>query len=132
MLQKFRNFLYKFMYGRNGVDSLGRALFIPMVFCILLSMFIPNNVVRFILSIIVWLIIFYMYFRMFSKNISKRRAENAWYEGKVRYLKTRIKQRKDYRFYTCPKCKTHLRVPKGAGKIIITCKNCGEKFERKA
>ena len=132
MLQKFRNFLYKVMAGRNGVDSLGRAIFIPVIFCMLLSMFISNNVVRLVLSILIWFLIFYMYFRMFSKNINKRRAENAWYEGKVRYIKTRISQRKDYRFYNCPKCGTHLRVPKGTGKIIITCKKCGEKFERKA
>lgn len=131
-MNKFRNWLYKFMYGRNGVDSLTKALMIPFIVVIVVELFVTNNTARAILSLIAWIIIIYSYFRMFSKNVVKRRQENAWYESKVKYIKTRLSQSKDYRFYTCPNCKTHLRVPRGVGKITITCKKCGTKFDRKA
>ena len=45
---------------------------------------------------------------------------------------TRIKQAKQYRFFDCPNCKAHLRVPRGSGNITITCNKCGTKFDRKA
>ena len=131
MLNKLRGWLYRFMYGRNGADSLSRALCVPIFAILIISMF-TSGTARNILCIIGWILIIYLYFRMMSKNIVKRQKENRWYESKVKYLKTRISQRKEYRFYTCPKCKTHLRVPRGAGKITITCKKCGTKFDRKA
>ena len=131
MLNKLRNSLYRFMYGRNGTDSLNRALFIPIVLLFALSMFTQGNV-RIIVSLFAWALIIYMYFRAFSKNIVKRRKENDWYERKINYIKTRARQAKQYRFFTCPNCKTHLRVPRGVGKITITCKKCGTKFDRKA
>ena len=131
MLNKLRNSLYRFIYGRNGTDSLNRALFIPIVLLFALSMFTQGNV-RIIVSLFAWALIIYMYFRTFSKNIVKRRKENDWYERKINYIKTRARQAKQYRFFTCPNCKTHLRVPRGVGKITITCKKCGTKFDRKA
>ncbi len=132
MLNRIRNAIYKFMYGRNGYDELGRFLFVPIILLMILSIIINVPIIKMIFTLIIWILIIYMYFRIFSKNIAKRKAENAKYLSKRNYLQTRINQRKEYRFYTCPKCKKHLRVPKGKGHIIITCKNCGYKFERKA
>jgi hypothetical protein len=131
MLNKIKTKLSNFMRGRYGVDQLGQALMWLSFIVLLPSIFITSNV-RYIFNLLFWLIIFYEYFRMFSKNIYKRQAENNWYVNKVNYLKTRFKQRKTYRFYNCPKCKTHLRVPRGAGNITITCKKCGHQFDRKA
>ena len=131
MLNKIKTKLYNFMYGRYGVDQLGQTLMWLSFIVLLPSIFITSNV-RYIFNLLFWLIIFYEYFRMFSKNIYKRQAENNWYVNKVNYLKKRFKQRKTYRFYNCPKCKTHLRVPRGAGNITITCKKCGHQFDRKA
>lgn len=131
MLNKIKTKLYNFMYGRYGIDQLGQTLMWLSFIVLLPSIFITSNV-RYIFNLLFWLIIFYEYFRMFSKNIYKRQAENNWYVNKVNYLKTRFKQRKTYRFYNCPKCKTHLRVPRGAGNITITCKKCGHQFDRKA
>ncbi len=34
----------------------------------------------------------------------------------------------NYNFFTCPRCRAALRVPKGKGRIKITCPKCGEKF----
>ena len=39
---------------------------------------------------------------------------------------------KDHKYFFCPKCGQSVRVPKGAGKIRVTCPKCGEKFEKKA
>ena len=131
MLNKIKTKLSNFMYGRYGVDQLGQTLMWLSFIVLLPSIFITSNV-RYIFNLLFWLIIFYEYFRMFSRNIYKRQAENNWYVNKVNYLKTRFKQRKTYRFYNCPKCKTHLRVPRGAGNITIICKKCGHQFDRKA
>ncbi len=119
------------MYGRNGYDSLSRALIIPIFVLLIITMF-TSGTLRAVLCIVGWALIVYLYFRVFSRNIVKRQAENRWYESKMKYLKTRISQSKQYRFYTCPNCKAHLRVPRGVGKITVTCAKCGHKFDRKA
>ncbi len=131
MKNKFRNWLYKFMYGRNGIDSLTKDLFYPIIVLLIVNIFL-SGYARLIVTIVIWALIIYTYFRMFSKNVSKRRQEAYKYENKKSYLITRFKQRKQYRFFDCPNCKTHLRVPRGSGNITITCNKCGTKFDRKA
>ena len=131
MLQKIKNWLYRFMYGRNGVYTLAKAVLILMIVIALAGIFFKGTA-KTVIIILTWVLIIYGYFRMFSKNVAQRRKENAWFESKIKYLKTRFSQRKDYRFFDCPNCKTHLRVPRGVGNITITCKKCGTKFDRKA
>lgn len=131
MLNKIRNALYRFMYGRNGADQLSQFILILGMIIIIPAYFIRSNI-RFIFMIIFWILIIYSYFRIFSKKVYKRQAENQKFVGKLNYVKQRFSQRKQYRFYNCPKCKTHLRVPRGAGKITITCKKCGYQFDKKA
>ena len=131
MLNKIKNKLYQFMYGRYGVDQLTKTLMLSsMVLLVIASFF--NNYFRLVVIVLFWIITIYCYFRIFSKNIYKRQSENNKYLSKVNYIKTRLSQSKNYRFYNCPKCKTHLRVPKGVGKITITCKKCGYQFDKKA
>lgn len=131
MLNKFKTFLIRSMQGRNGPDSISRSLFVPIIFLMILSAVVNNSIIKIISIFLLWALVFYMYFRIFSKNIYKRRSENDAYEKRINYLKRRIKERKDYRFFDCPNCHTHLRVPKGKGNIIITCSKCQTKFERK-
>ena len=128
---KLRNAIYKFMYGRNGVDQLSNFL-IKISFVFIIPCLFLKGYARLIFELLFWIIVIYSYFRILSKNIYKRQQENNWFISKSNYLKTRISQRKQYRFYDCPKCKTHLRVPKGVGEITITCKKCGYKFDKKA
>ena len=132
MLNKFRNWLYRFMYGRNGVDQLSNYLLYGSFIILIPTIFIRNDKVRLIFLTLFWIVVIFNYYRIFSKNTYKRQAENRWFVSKLNYLKTRITQRKNYRFYDCPKCHTHLRVPKGAGLITITCKKCGYQFDKKA
>ena len=129
-----RNWLARFMIGRYGVDQFYFALCIVAVVLGVLSS-IPRLGLLYIVSCI---FLFYALFRMLSRNIHKRRRENdifLRYWWPVRRSVTswyrRFKSRKTHRFFKCPGCKNILRVPKGKGKIQITCPKCGERFERK-
>ena len=133
-----REKLLRFMYGRNGNDALNRFLLVLGLVLMLLSMFLPSGVGKFF-SLPFLAVLGYAYFRMFSRNLYKRQAENAWYWKKrtafvssFRLLKERWLQRKDYRFFNCPSCRTTLRVPRGRGKIKIVCRKCGTSFVRKS
>jgi len=131
LTNNLRSGLYKFMYGRNGVDLFSQFL-LRFSFVFLLPSLILKGIAKNVFYSIFLVIIIYTYFRILSKNIYKRQRENTWFVSKSNYLKQRITQRKQYRFYDCPKCHTHLRVPKGAGSITITCKKCGYQFDKKA
>lgn len=122
------------MAGRNGVDQLGRAVMVGTLVLLLLSMFTSGRLSS-VLFILVLLGIVYMYFRMFSRNVAKRREENAKYMRRTysirmwfRSLDERWRQRREYKFFRCPSCGTLLRVPRGKGKIKIVCRKCGNSF----
>ena len=125
------------MYGRYGVDQFSRFLTFAALVLLVLKIFIKG-----LLGSILWyaavILLVYAYFRMFSKNFNKRRAENAKYLkisgpiiNELKNKRERFSQRKDYAFFKCPSCKAVLRVPRGKGKIRVTCRKCGTAFERK-
>ena len=133
-----RNWLQRVMAGRYGVDEDSRFLNIVALVSLVLSILFNNG-----LSVFFWLLaiisLVWTYFRMFSRNTYKRRAENNAYltirynmTRKLSGLKQRMQQKRYYRFYKCPKCGITTRVPKGKGKIRITCPKCGEIFQRKS
>lgn len=133
-----RNWLRKIMTGRYGVDEYSRFLNATAMISLVLSVLFNNGLSVFFLLLsfgsLIW-----NYIRMFSRNTYKRRAENNAYLT-IRYnltrkfsgLKQRLQQKRYYRFYKCPKCGITTRVPKGKGKIRITCPKCGEIFQRKS
>ncbi len=132
-----RNLAYKFsrfMYGRNGNDTLNTFLLIASLVCSILSSFKPFIILYPISSIL----LIYMLYRFFSKNLEKRRKENAKFfdiklkvTGKINLLKRKWQDRNTHRYFKCPSCKKSLRVPKGRGKIEISCPKCNHKFIRK-
>lgn len=133
-----RNWLQRVMAGRYGVDEYSRFLNIVALVSLVLSILFNNG-----LSVFFWLLaiisLVWTYFRMFSRNTYKRQAENNAYltirynmTRKLSGLKQRMQQKRYYRFYKCPKCGITTRVPKGKGKIRITCPKCGEIFQRKS
>ena len=133
MKQKFA----RFMYGRYGMDELSRFLTYAGLLVLLVSMFLTQTV-KMAAFIIAVAIIIFTYYRTFSKNFEKRRAENARYLGRrqrisawFRLRRDMWKQRKDFKFFKCPSCKAVLRVPKGKGKLRVVCKKCGTAFEKK-
>ncbi len=117
-----------FFSGRNGFDALNKIILWPSVINMLLSNFIPVYWISFAVYILCAIGIGYSYFRAFSRNLTKRQAENDRYLAWRNRLKRKRQQRKTHCFFRCPKCRAHLRVPKGKGKISITCRDCGEKF----
>ena len=125
----------RFMYERYGMDSLGRCLIITALVMILLSNFTRSR----FLSLLSWALIIFAYYRMFSKNIYKRSAENQKYLNKTYKLrcwfgrqKNMLAQRKTHHIYKCPTCKQKIRVPRGKGKIEIRCPKCSTTFIKKS
>ena len=86
-----------------------------------------------------WAALIYSYYRIFSRNIPKRAAENRWFlaqryavQQRFASARTRFAQRKVYRYFRCPRCRQQLRVPRGRGRISITCPKCGTSFIKKS
>lgn len=126
------------MIGRNGQDQLNVFLMVLALVLMLLGG-IFRSVLGSLFSWLALVLLILSWVRMLSKNLPRRRAENAQYlrrryqvTGWFRKQKTRWDQRRDYRFFTCPSCHTTLRVPKGRGKIRIVCRKCGSSFTRKS
>lgn len=126
--------LQNFMRGRYGVDQFGNFLLGLYLAVAVLSVLFMHNTL-FLLSL---LILVYCWFRILSHNIYKRSSENTRYLQKTYKLrawisnrKKRLKDRKVYRYFTCPSCKQTLRVPRGKGAITITCPKCKTKFDKR-
>jgi len=124
----------RFMQGRYGADELSRVMLIVMVVCAVLTWF-TNGLLDTILSLAMWGLLIFSYVRMFSRNHAKRWAENQKYLsfknrilGDVNRQKNYAQQRKTHKIYSCPGCKQKIRVPKGKGKIEISCPKCRTKF----
>ena len=127
---RFKDRVQRFMIGRYGTDQLSRALLAVSMIFLILSLFTTK-----LLYIIAIVLLVLTYFRMFSRNISKRYAENQKYlnlkyklTAKTNQKKKEWQQRKIYSFFHCPSCKQKVRVPKGKGKICITCPKCKTEF----
>ena len=128
------NWFSNFMAGRYGTDQLSLALLVlGMILTVL------GNVLKIpwltILSYVPFLLCL---FRIFSRNVNKRRMENnkffkLWFPVKQRFsrLSHRMKDEKNYRFYKCPKCKILVKVPRNRGKIKIKCPKCSAEFIKK-
>ena len=133
-----REKMTRFMAGRNGNDQLNLFLYAADAILLIAATLVRGQAGRW-MWLAVLILLGYIYFRMFSKNLTKRREENGKYL-RLRYsiqagLKLRREkwvQRKDYKFFTCPSCKTTLRVPRGHGKIKIVCRKCGNSFTGKS
>ena len=135
-----KNKLQQFMQGRYGGDALYRLQLIVAVLCSLLSVLTQKSAaVSSLFSTVSMLMIAWAIFRALSRNIEKRYLENLYYlewlgsvRRTIRFKKEKHMQRKDYKFFTCPSCKTTLRVPRGHGKIKIVCRKCGNSFTGKS
>ena len=129
----------RFMVGRYGMDQLGQCLTYVVLGLILLNVFIRAGLPSRVIELLELAGIFILYFRMFSKNISKRYKENEAYmratfhmtEGWKKW-KFRWQESRKYHIFHCPSCKQKVRVPRGRGKISIHCPKCGADFIKKS
>ena len=131
----------KFMQGRYGVDELSRFTMGAALVLIILTMFITmfNRNLGSIFDFLGIAAIVYAYFRIFSRNIQQRYAENQKYLQMTSKLRLRfnkeknlMKQRKTHHIYSCPGCGQKVRIPRGKGKIEIECPKCHTKFVKRS
>lgn len=125
----------KFMQGRYGVDSLSRFLSAILLIIIVLGLFvrIPFS------GLITLALLVVLYWRMFSRNIPKRYAENQKFLeyrdkifGRFSNFSSNMSQFKDYHIYKCPQCNQKIRIPRGKGHIMVRCPRCGYEFHKKS
>ena len=126
------------MEGRYGVDAFAKFTMGFAFVAIILSMFIRNRVGA-ACDTLGLLAILYTYYRMLSRDIPKRYAENQKFlqmTSKFRFRfnkeKDLMKQRKTHHIYSCPGCGQKIRIPKGKGKIEIECPKCHTKFVKRS
>ena len=133
------NWFRRFMYGRYGSDQLSTCLFFIYVILVVFQFAFRNSVPGMILMALSYVVVFIYFFRFLSRNIYKRQSENQkflqmWKPVKnyLKYLKLRIQERNGVKkLFRCPKCHQTIRVPRGKGKIAITCPKCLYEFIKK-
>jgi len=120
MFRKLADGFRRFFYGRYGTDQLGTFLLaVGLVLLLLGSLWLP------LLILPSYLVLIYYLFRCYSKNIPARRRENA------RFLRLTAPIRdRQHRYFRCPTCRQSVRVPRGKGRITITCPKCRARFEK--
>lgn len=120
---KISDKLNRILRGRYGMDELGKDLMI-----IGLLLYVMGGILRsgLIFSLSVIVIIFTLY-RMMSRQHWDRREENRRYTAYTKLWKLKYENRKYSRIFMCKRCGRYIRVPKGKGKIQVTCTACGDK-----
>ena len=130
-----REKLRQFMIGRYGTDGLNQFLSIASIVMLLISLITRVSLFTYVGMVLLIL----CYYRSLSRNISKRTEENYKFytikdriTGKANSLKDQWANRKLYHYYRCPQCRQKLRVPRGRGRIQISCPRCGTQFIKKS
>lgn len=128
------NFMRRMMIGRYGGDQLGMALIIAGLVVNLVTMAFPNSTVGLVLRGVSMALLVLEILRMFSRNIARRQKENYAFLKIWNPVRNAFRPRADAKThmrFKCKKCKQELRVPRGKGKICVTCPKCGEKVIKK-
>ncbi len=135
LLQRAKEALRKFMAGRRGGDELSLALLIAGV-----TLSILTSVTRFFPLYLLGIAAYGLsIFRMFSRNVEKRYAENVKFLGLWRGWRAsfnqfvnRVKNMRKYKYFKCPECHARLRLPRKVGEVTVTCGKCRHAFKQKA
>lgn len=142
-LQQVMAKIQKFMIGRYGNDQFTLFLSITGLVLSVISNFFRYSHKTYLVGSVLYFIgammILYSVFRSLSKNYEARRKELNWYlrvsekpKAQVKLLMNVIRDRKTHKYFRCKECKTVMRVPKGRGKIEITCPKCRAKTIKKS
>lgn len=130
-MERFRAALQRLMYGRYGVDELYYALLVLWLVLWVVQIFLPWRAA----ILVPMLVLLYAMFRVFSRNIPRRRAENDWYRRKRealqrrgRLMRRRWAERKTHAYKTCPHCRAVVRLARVKGKHTCTCPRCRRDF----
>ncbi len=133
------NWLRRFMYGRYGNDQLSTFLFVFYLILVVFQMIFRNSAAGRVLMLLSYVVVLAYFFRCFSKNIYKRQRENQRFlqlwnpvRNYFKYWKRKIQERNSTKkLFRCPKCHQTIRVPRGKGKIAITCPKCRNEFVKR-
>ncbi len=123
--------LRRWLYGRYGADRLTKHLMILAIVLLIVSLFWGRRVL-YPISIAMMV---YTYFRTFSKNIPRRYSEGMAYErfiGRIKKLPREMSMRRTHHIYRCPGCRQKIRIPRGKGRIEVTCPKCRTSFIKKS
>lgn len=123
---KIKMMTVHFMRGRYGMDKLNSCILWTGLLICLVSMFVPVGWANLVLALASYVCLGTALFRCFSRNTYKRYEENRRFILRLERIKDR-----EHRYYACPHCRQSVRVPRGKGKIVITCPRCHEKFQKK-
>lgn len=136
-----RNFFEKFMMfmqGRYGMDSLNGFILVLSFVIWTVNIFVFNRLAHYIIMVVQLLLVALFIFRMLSRNVTMRSAENRRFQkvyepvkNRVQLTYKRIRDRKDYRYLKCPVCKAQLRVKNIKGRHNVRCPKCRSEFEKK-
>lgn len=131
-MSNFKEKLSHFMEGRYGQDQLYYATLTISFALLILNIFFHSVII----GTLIWIMLFYMTFRAFSRNFYKRQRENqrflkVWNPIKAKCSLTlrRLREIKTHRFRKCRHCKAVLRLPRRRGKHTVRCPRCNNEFD---
>ncbi len=133
-MNKFKEQLIHFMRGRYGGDLLNNVLLWVLVIFQVLNIFLKNPALHLLIN----MIFVYALYRIMSKNIWARQKENLRFLDLTKDIRNRFKviernsKDKDYKCFICPNCKQMVKVPRGKGRIVISCPRCKSNFDRRS
>lgn len=125
--------LMHWMQGRYGIDELTQGLMILGCGLVVINFFVGVSLFS-MLSLVCFILGF---LRIFSRNYAARKREletycrimekpKAWW----RLTNKRYENRHTTLYFKCKGCGAVLNVPKGKGKLLVTCPKCGTKVEK--
>lgn len=136
MFQRLRYTLMQFMVGRYGTDNLNRFLMVLYLILWAISLFVRNTVVGAVLYLLTTALVAVVFFRMLSRNIPRRQAENQRFLRRwsrlspwFRLQRDRIRDIRHWRYRRCPYCSANLRLPIRRGRRTVTCSRCHSPFK---
>lgn len=134
-IEKAKQGFRRFMTGRHGPDQLSMALVWGGLVLYLVDMFMGSGIFS-LLGLAAYVV---AVFRILSRDQAKRSAENQKYlrllhtaKTTVRQAATRFQNRKQYKYFKCPRCHTWIRLPRHVGSVRVTCQHCHEQFDQTA
>lgn len=146
-MDDFKRRIEEFFSGRHGSDQLSFAMSLAGLVLVVCSPAFENDDVHMLLSAVGLALIIWSVFRVLSRDDARRTKENDAFMSLFRRTpsperrhkaelrrqekerKRRLKEKlKTHEMFYCPKCKAACFVPRGKGKVRITCPKCGEKF----
>ena len=134
-MKKIKEKLYRFMYGRYGVDTLSKVMvwaYLGVVICFTIAaLFVDSIWLSLIQYVSTSAMLIWIFFRMFSRNVAARRRENEKFCGFFKLRRNKFRDRKTHVYRKCHACGAMLRLPKAKGKHFVVCPRCNKRFEVK-